>query len=495
MKIIIRPSNAALRRVSIAIATSLLLICFGSGHIVRGQELPTATPSPDDQTLNAQPVIVSATRTDIPLTESPATASVVTSEDIEQKQIERVGDALREVPGLAVVLDPDAFFAALRQAAPEADLRSAQISYMRYKPHHFCRATCRLNLAGAEVDADVHASRPGDFVQEPGRIVLKDCAVVVNVFPNDLRLPALRFLTDARQRQQMLRELLPNWADLWQGELRCLRYRPERRYVAALLVADEPQAALKVSTAKAYRRGKRNAEAFKSRGPLRVARLLGGSVNHHLLAYEWMPGRLLMELCTAPEFDREAVTAAGAALASLHAQDSADLTYWTREAEAADLLSVSSEIGFFCPHLACRVDGLARRLAARLAGAPAMRFALHGDFSANQVLIGEQDVAIIDFDLACYGDPAEDLGNFLAQAERNVLRDRLSASRVEPLKTALLEGYAQATNRPLPERIGLYTAVEVFRRCRSPFRAREPDWAQRTEVLLDRAATLLNALP
>src|SRR5207248_8785157 len=51
----------------------------------------------------AEQVVVSATRFDIPLDQSPASVSVISSEDIEQKQIERVSDALREVPGLSVV--------------------------------------------------------------------------------------------------------------------------------------------------------------------------------------------------------------------------------------------------------------------------------------------------------------------------------------------------------------------------------------------------------
>ncbi|HET9417882.1 MAG TPA: TonB-dependent receptor [Chthoniobacterales bacterium] len=46
---------------------------------------------------------MSATRTDIPLDQSPASASVIDSQELEQKQIERVSDALREVPGLSVV--------------------------------------------------------------------------------------------------------------------------------------------------------------------------------------------------------------------------------------------------------------------------------------------------------------------------------------------------------------------------------------------------------
>jgi len=51
----------------------------------------------------AEPVVVSATRTDIPLDQSPASVSLISSDDLEQKQIERVSDALREVPGLNVV--------------------------------------------------------------------------------------------------------------------------------------------------------------------------------------------------------------------------------------------------------------------------------------------------------------------------------------------------------------------------------------------------------
>jgi len=68
--------------------------------ISRAQE-PSPTASPVEG--QAEEVIVSATRFDIPLDQSPASVSVITSEDIEQKQIQRVSDALREVPGLSVV--------------------------------------------------------------------------------------------------------------------------------------------------------------------------------------------------------------------------------------------------------------------------------------------------------------------------------------------------------------------------------------------------------
>jgi hypothetical protein len=71
------------------------LVCLGQ------QVTPSPTPSPGE--LEAEAIVVTATRFDIPLELSPASASVITSEDFEQKQIERVSDALREIPGLSVV--------------------------------------------------------------------------------------------------------------------------------------------------------------------------------------------------------------------------------------------------------------------------------------------------------------------------------------------------------------------------------------------------------
>src|SRR5437773_6048619 len=69
------------------------IVCFG-------QE---ASPTPSPSEAESEAVVVSATRFDIPLDQSPASVSVISSEDLEQQQIERVINALREVPGLYVV--------------------------------------------------------------------------------------------------------------------------------------------------------------------------------------------------------------------------------------------------------------------------------------------------------------------------------------------------------------------------------------------------------
>jgi vitamin B12 transporter len=75
------------------------LIRFGLGLAA----LLVLAPICNAQEQQTETVVVSATRTDVPLDQSPASVSLISADDLDQKQIERVSDALREVPGLNVV--------------------------------------------------------------------------------------------------------------------------------------------------------------------------------------------------------------------------------------------------------------------------------------------------------------------------------------------------------------------------------------------------------
>jgi vitamin B12 transporter len=79
----------------------VLLSLMSVASSIRAQDV--ISTSADEQEVEAEPVVVSATRFEIPVDQSPASVSVIDSEDIETKQTERVSDALREVPGLSVV--------------------------------------------------------------------------------------------------------------------------------------------------------------------------------------------------------------------------------------------------------------------------------------------------------------------------------------------------------------------------------------------------------
>jgi phosphotransferase family enzyme len=411
------------------------------------------------------------------------------------------------IPGFATVLDPDAFLAALKLAAPASDVRAARIAYAKYRPERYCQASYRVDVGGAECDLDVRACRSEDvasWLEEEGgpavtgplgagRMLLRDSAVLVTVFPNDPKLQQLSTLADPSGRVSLLRELLPDWPGIREGEIRCLRYWPGRRYSAELCASDGSRALLKAYTRKGYHRARRNAEAFRTSGPLRIARLLGYSDPHRLLAFEWLPGPMLSERCLGPEIDWEAVAFTGAALAALHGHPPDGLESWTRKDETAYLFSLSREIGFLCPRLSQRAATLAHRLAGWLASAPPVQLPVHGDFSDAQVLVDNRQVAIVDLDSACRGDPADDLGSLLAQWEIYQMRGKLSRGQLETMRDALLDGYHRSPIRSPAGRLGPYIASGLLRRGRFAFRARRPDWPQITEASIERAEAIMNA--
>ena len=74
---------------------------FIAASALQGQDAVQSTS--DQREAETEPIVVSATRVDVPLDQSPATVSVIDAQDLEIKQIERVAEALREVPGLSVV--------------------------------------------------------------------------------------------------------------------------------------------------------------------------------------------------------------------------------------------------------------------------------------------------------------------------------------------------------------------------------------------------------
>jgi len=422
-----------------------------------------------------------------------------------------VCDLIRRAPsicGLAVVFDEGVFLDRLRRVAPRADLRGAEITYISLRIPHFCRVGYRVDVAGTVLDLDVRAGRPEDFAQwraeelrhpipgplGDGRIVFEDAAILVNVFPNDAKLREIQHLTNGEELGDVLRDLFPHRPEWWESELHPIRYRPERRFVGELRGARGEHAVVKACTRRAYVRSKRNAMAFQTDGPLRIARLIGASDDRRLLAYEWLPGRSLFDIYMEPEVDPWPMAVAGAALATMHAQQPEGLSYWTRESEAAHLRAVAEEIAFVYPALGDRAEAVARRFEERLPAVAGDPVAIHGDISARHLLVDEHRTGIIDLDWACYGDAADDLGYLVAHVERAAVRGKTPPERVNQFREAMLEGYGRESDSELRKRIDLYTGIGLFQQARFPFRSWRPDWPESMESLLARTECYANGL-
>ncbi len=113
---------------------------------------------------------------------------------------------------------------------------------------------------------------------------------------------------------------------------------------------------------------------------------------------------------------------------------------------------------------------------------------VHGDFSADQVLVSGAEVRLIDFDRSQAGVPEADLGSFAAAEE---LRRWSGHPGTGGQAGHLIEGYLQAGGQADPAAVDAWAALRMFATSVEPFRDRTPDWAAVTDRHIARALELV----
>lgn len=409
------------------------------------------------------------------------------------------------IPGLAMALDPAAFVESLRRYLPTVEGPARPI-YLLYKPGASCLAAYRVRIDGREVDVHVRVYRldaqPKLFSAKlwslTAELLPRYVAghhAILSMFPDDRRLRALSRLEDPRRCEELLRRVLPGRRELWNGRLERLRYKPERRYVARLWASGSPAALLKFHAPSAFPAAKAAAKRLRSCGTLKLPRRIGHSDRHRAVALEWLHGRLLCERISSEQVGSaelaDDAARVGVALASLHGQSGKRLRRISRRDEAAVVLETVEGLGWLSPQIADQAAGLGRTIAARLLEAPPRSCAIHGDFYASQVLMQNAAVGLLDLDEAACGDPAADLGNFLAHLQGSVLDGSVPPSRAEAIQTALREGYRQSGGGDALDRVDLYTAAGLVRLAPHAFRSRHPEWPAKIADMLQRSEEIL----
>ena len=210
------------------------------------------------------------------------------------------------------------------------------------------------------------------------------------------------------------------------------------------------------------------------------------------LASSWVPGETLSDLLAGPGEAAASLRLAGEALAALHAGPSSGLPVATAEDDAGALASAADHLCALNAHLGARVAPLVASLGPRLAaGAPADARPRHGDFSPDQVVVGRAGPALLDFDNAEFGDPAADLGQFVASLVAAGLTEPAAGAPAASWSTDFLTGYEAAGGVAGAGRVADHTVAALVRPAVEPFRTRAPDWSARTEALLDHASVLM----
>jgi hypothetical protein len=313
-----------------------------------------------------------------------------------------------------------------------------------------------------------------------------------------------------------------------------LRYKPERRLV---LLAHKASTAVVIKTA-AKPAGTGQQTQFLSRLRHHGVPLLPQLADAECLANgisastAWGAG----DLATRDNSTHTGTAAysAGQALAALHcvpvtsdvAGPAADPAGNWREDLTAQLKATRIMVSALLPELEALARDLETGLAALLLAQPRTAPVLvHGDFSPDQVLVGDSEVRLIDFDRAGTGTVEADLGSFAA-AEEAVLPaaggvveggspsgDALpdggtpagapaSGAPVSGApaggapaggpKTALLaEGYLDAGGRFSQSAVDAWAAYRLFNSSVDPFRDRSPEWAADMSWHLSRAKELI----
>jgi Ser/Thr protein kinase RdoA (MazF antagonist) len=409
------------------------------------------------------------------------------------------------IPSLPLLFDEEALTRRLNQALPHLGIRNLSAHYVRYKPGTSCLISYKVETEHTHFDLYAKGMRRGSAnkMNKADRringsqdhnsgVILDDAGVIVYIYPVDHDVSVLRRLADSQSRRETLKSTLQWRPDLWEVELHTLRYKPERRYVAQMVTQNGPHGLLKAYAGNDYPSAQRGGKIFNSREYLKVAQRLGRSNRHKLVVFEWLDGDLLLDAIQEPAFSVTYMRHVGAALVELHDQRPRRLRDADLRLEIKSLLSTANDLIHLCPAKSDMIAKLAEKLATDLTETRKLYYSIHNDFTADQVLLTDDNVIILDLDEATRGDRYSDLSSFVAGIEYAVLMGEPPIINSRETIDAFLDGYSEASNRRLPANLNRKIAASLLRLAQQPFRSRLPDWPQKTYRIIERAEALAN---
>lgn len=393
------------------------------------------------------------------------------------------------LPALTVLLDDDEISTLL--GGP------VRRDYLRYKPGTSCVLGARIPRSDGLADILVTAYDAAGALKidktvadaPRGAVLHVDRArgLVAVLATGDRDLPLLHALSRNKTRRRALEQLLPGRAQLASAPMQTLSYKPMRRWVGLLTMDDGTRVVLR-----AYRHVDAMHAAAVLRelagGPPRLPRLLGVHEELGCLALEYLEGEPLDELLAADDVRRDQLADVGSALARLHDRPAGTLPVRRIGEDVAAVQSAADQIAVLLPELAGQAQDLAEQISMRM---PRQRFdpaVIHGDFSADQIVLGASGACLLDLDRAVNGDAATDVATLAAAS---IAGKAPAGRRGRDVLAEITAGYASARPLPTEEAVRTHTAALLLRRVVEPFRRCEPDWQDRARVLLTEAARAL----
>jgi aminoglycoside phosphotransferase (APT) family kinase protein len=323
----------------------------------------------------------------------------------------------------------------------------------------------------------------------------------VSVAPIDAAFPQLVRLHDPEHLRGVLRTTpgLPRRVEGTSGEItvETVRYRPGQRHVLRVRAGDEGRALFaKVYSGDTGQRtvaaAARVAGALAAPGGDRHGTPAGTYVAADRTAF-WaeVPGSSLAEVITASGVAAAPhVRRAGSALRLLHDATAVDdLPDRPGAAQQADeTLRTAHVVDALLPAVGSRLRAAVGRALDSLSALPLEAPTLtHGDVKCDNLLVGGAGLHLLDFDRVGRGDPAADIGKFLADLRWCAAAEERA---VEALHEAFLQGYGAAPPARLA-RARAYDGLLHLRMAARRVPIQDADWAARVTAAVHSAAARL----
>ncbi|WP_417263542.1 phosphotransferase [Celeribacter sp.] len=257
------------------------------------------------------------------------------------------------------------------------------------------------------------------------------------------------------------------------SEVQCLRLKPGRRAIFRYADTVGRAAYGKLRFGRADRRTPALQSAVRAAGldgrhGVQVPAVLAEMKEACLWFQEEIKGPDLTCLLlndTSEDVLRNALRQTGEALARLHTSGVEVARDWTLAQECAVLTQALAAEKARAPENISAFQAVERALAPDIARleTPAEPVLLHRDFYPDQVICSAGGVALLDLDLVAMGDPAVDLGNFLAHLDELALRHHKGLGTTAARDMAFLDGYAAHASLPDMSRITAARRISLAR--------------------------------
>ena len=395
------------------------------------------------------------------------------------------------LPRLPVLLHPDDIAPFLhRSLGPGAPPPDVRVHHVRYIPGRKAVVRYDVGLGARRYDAVAmiaagpylarRAGRPKNLAlarlvdgRSPAAMPLcyePEIDALIHWYPLDLELPAL-----AEPPARVFDELEAAGVSLGDvvGDPTTLAYKPRRRAVVRV-----GEHVLKFYASQQ--------EFLAATVGLQLAGSLPGVKTAALEGH--LPQRLVtvQSLVAGGSPARSGAVAreAGELLRELQAARVADAgLYASRPSDQLETAAASAKyVTAIAPGLGGRLEALLRELEATMPSIDRLVVS-HGDFSARQLLVTPDGLAVVDFDAMRLAPAALDPATYAAHL---VFGGRDDLDHVYGMLEKLLEGYGGR-----PRGLSWYLAACILRHSRRPFRYLEEHWPERVEGMVTAAEEAL----